>query len=192
MNIYARIGLLCAGLLLITAGSIFFMRPKHTALPLPTPVTEKKTQDDFQRMGQYSFGVDVCNEMTKDDVGAVLGKSVTKTGDYSNNTSTGCEYYIQGEHFVIVDVGYGDMETQRKGLQILERKLEEDSRIGLPNFLSYSDKGLVDVYMNVAEGKKFVRVGRSNTTVITEDELINLAIAVEKKVRSYPKRGEGL
>ncbi len=150
-----------------------------------TGVVQKSVSGDFIRMGENSFGLDVCNEMTKKEVGAVLGKTVEKVTDFSNNMSTGCQYYIQGNHFVTVDVGYGDMERQRKGLEILERTIKSDDRIGLPNMLAYSDSGLMDIYMLVQEKYKFVRVGRSSTTVVTEEELIKLAIAVEQKIRSY-------
>jgi hypothetical protein len=150
-----------------------------------TGVVQKSVSGDFIRMGEKSFGLDVCNEMTKEEVGAVFGKTVEKTRDYSNGMSSGCEYYVEGQHFVIVDVGFDDMETQRKGLEFLERTIKSDDRIGLPNMLVYSERGLIDIYMLVQEGKKFVRVGRSSTTVVTEEELIKLAIAVEQKIRSY-------
>jgi len=148
--------------------------------------TETKTSDDdFIKMGQDSFGVEVCNEMTKNEVAKVIGKTIVKTEDYSNSGSTGCEYFLENTSFVIIDVGYGDMAKQKKGLEVLDRTLKTESRIKLENFLAYTEKGLNDAYMNVAPGQKYVRVGRSSISAVDEEALIKLAIATEAKIRSY-------
>ena len=143
------------------------------------------TNDDFQKMGQYSFGVDVCNEMTSEEVAKAIGKPIQKTKDYSNSGSTGCEYFVTENGFVIIDVGFGDMAKQKQGLELLERTIKTSDSIKLENMLVYSEKGLIDIYMNVAPGQKYVRVGRSSTTVVDESTLINLAIATEAKIRSF-------
>jgi hypothetical protein len=145
----------------------------------------KSSNNDFIRTGQNSFGLEVCNEMTKEKVGEVIGKTIVNIKDYSNGGSTGCEYFITDTSFVIIDVGYGDMAKQKQGLEFLDRTLKTDNRIKLENMLAYSEKGLIDVYMNVAPGQKYVRVGRSSTTAVNEETLIKLAIATEAKIRSY-------
>jgi len=145
----------------------------------------KPSNDDFQRTGEKSFGLSVCDELSKEEVGTAIGKPILKTKDYSSGGSTGCEYYVTENSFVIVNVGYSDMANQRKGLEAIDRSIKTDDRIGLENMLVYSEKGLVDIYMNVAPTKKFVRVGRSSTTAVDEETLIKLAIATETKIRSF-------
>ena len=102
--------------------------------------TDAGSGDDFQRTGQYSFGLAVCDEMSKDEVAEAIGKPILRTEDYSNNTSTGCKYFVTETDFVIIDVGYGDMNVQRDGLEFLERTIKTDSMISLENMLAYSDK----------------------------------------------------
>jgi len=143
------------------------------------------SSDDFQRTGENSFGVAVCDEMTKDKVAAIINKPVIKTQDYSNTASTGCEYFISATGFVIIDVGFTDFADQKLGLKALDRTFKTESRIKLENFMAYTEKGLTDIYMNVAPGKKYVRVGRSSTTAVDDETLIKLAIATEAKIRSY-------
>jgi hypothetical protein len=143
------------------------------------------SNDDFQRTGQYSFGLAVCDEMTKEQVASVIGKSIVKTQDYSNSGSTGCEYFFGDNSFVIIDVGFSDMANQKQGLEALGRTIKTDSRIKLENMLVYSEKGLIDVYMNIAPGQKYVRVGLSSISVVGEETLIKLASATEAKIRSY-------
>ena len=150
-----------------------------------TTSTNSDTNSDFQRTGQYSFGVDVCNEMTSGEVADVIQKTIQKTEDYSNSDSTGCKYFVSNTSFVIIDVGYGDMATQRTGLLALDRTIKSDNRITLENMLAYSESGLVDVYMDVAPGQKYVRVGRSSVSAVDEETLIKLAIATEAKIRSF-------
>lgn len=148
-------------------------------------ITNTVADDDFQRTGQYSFGLAVCEEMSVDEVEKAIGKTILQTEDYSNNTSTGCEYFVTDTDFVIIDVGYSDMEVQKTGLEFLDRTIKTDNRIGLENMLAYSENGLIDVYMNVAPGQKYVRIGRSSISAVDEETLLKLAIATEVKIRSY-------
>ena len=141
--------------------------------------------DDFQKMGQYSFGVDVCNEMTKDEVAKTVGKPIVKSEDYSNSGSTGCEYFVDDNSFVIIDVGFMDMANQKTGLEALDRTIKTTDKVKLENFMAYTDKGLNDIYMNIVPGQKYVRVGRSSTGAVDEETLINLAVATEAKIRSF-------
>ena len=171
---------------IIGAGVYFVINKNNDEAITSENKTETKTSDDdFIKMGQDSFGVEVCNEMTKNEVGKVIGKTIVKTEDYSNGGSTGCEYFLENTSFVIIDVGYGDMAKQKKGLEVLDRTIKTESRIKLENFLTYTENGLNDVYMNVAPGQKYVRVGRSSISVVDEETLIKLAVATEAKVRSF-------
>jgi hypothetical protein len=175
------------GALLLIGGGFYFYSQNR---PTDNNTTDEgntptKTADGFNRTGPNSFGLDVCTEMSIEEVSSALGKAVKETRGYSNDTNTGCEYFISGTEFVIVDISFTDMATQRQGLITLGRTIQSEPRIGLENMLASTDKGLVDVYMNIEPGQKFARVGRTSTTVTTEGELIDLAIAVENKIRSY-------
>lgn len=170
----------------VGAGIYYGVINKNQTMTNTGTNSETKTaNDDFQRTGQNSFGVAVCDEMTKAEVSSAIGKSIVKSEDYSNAGSTGCEYFVTNTSFVIIDVGYSDMANQKKGLLALDRTIKTDGRIKLENMLAYSEKGLIDVYMNVAPGKKYVRVGRSSVTVVDEETLIKLAVATEAKIRSF-------
>jgi hypothetical protein len=169
----------------VGAGVYFGVIHKNTGGTSNNSTSGSTSGGDFQRTGEKSFGLDVCNEMTKAEVANSIGKPVVRTDDYSNGGSTGCEYFISGGSFVIIDVGFGDMANQKKGLAVLDRTFKTDSRIKLENFLAYTEVGLNDVYMNVAPGQKYVRVGRSSVSAVSEETLIKLAIATEAKIRSY-------
>jgi hypothetical protein len=174
------------GVIVVGIGGGAYLLTKNKTATNPSNQNQTTTAgDDFIKMGEKSFGLNVCDEMTKEKVGEVIGKPIVKTSDYSNSGSTGCEYFIAGNSFVIIDVGFGDMANQKKGLAVLDRTFKTDSRIKLENFLAYTEKGLNDVYMNIAPGQKYVRVGRSSVSAVDEEKVIKLAMAVEQKVRSY-------
>lgn len=176
---------LVAGVVVIGVGATVYFGVINNSNNDTNSNGETTTKDDFQKMGQYSFGVDVCNEMTSAEVAKAIGKPVIKTKDYSNSGSTGCEYFVTENGFVIIDVGFGDMAKQKQGLENLDRTIKTSEQIKLENILVYSEKGLIDIYMNVAPGQKYVRVGRSSTVVVDEASLINLAVATEAKIRSF-------
>ena len=172
------------GVVIVGVGAgVYFSTVKNNGLK--KELTTSVSADDFQRTGEKSFGLAVCDEMTMGEVAKVVGKTIVKTEDYSNSGSTGCEYFLENTSFVIIDVGYGDMAKQKKGLEVLDRTIKTESRIKLENFLTYTENGLNDVYMNVAPGQKYVRVGRSSISVVDEETLIKLAVATEAKVRSF-------
>lgn len=190
MNKNIIIGLTIGGaILVIGIGAYFATRYHNQSKEGLNTANSKGNSDDFQKTGQYSFGLSVCNEMTKEKVGEVIGLAITKTKDYSNNTSTGCEYYV-GNHFVIIDVIFSETEKQKKGLEALGYKLTSDKSIEFENFIQNSDKPeslgqYVDIYMIVDPTLKLVRVGRSDTAIIDNPTLVKLAKAVEEKIRSY-------
>jgi len=177
--------IIVVAILAVAGGGYIYYKNNGKTLPGSSTVGNKVLDDNFIKMGEKSFGLDVCNQMSQAEVAAVIGKEIFKIKDYSNSGSTGCEYFVTEKSFVIIDVGYGDMASQKTGLEFLDRVIKTDDRIKFENFLSYTEKGLNDVYMNVAPGQKFVRVGRSSTLAVEEETLIKLAIAVESKVRSY-------
>jgi hypothetical protein len=180
------IGVIIVIIILVIIGGVYFYYKSDNKTSLGLPMAGNETlNNDFIKMGEKSFGLDVCNEMTKTEVAIAIGKEIVKIKDYNNSGSTGCEYFVTETSFVIIDVGYSDMANQKKGLEFLDRTIKTDDRIKLENFLSYTERGLNDIYMNVSPGQKFVRVGRSSTSAIDEETLIKLAIATEFKIRSY-------
>ncbi|MBP9758847.1 hypothetical protein KBD45_04060, partial [Candidatus Dojkabacteria bacterium] len=105
--------IMLGGAVIVIGGTIFyFIKPQDKSesevIDNDKPI-EANSNDDFQRMGEKSFGLAVCEEMLKEEVGQVIGKEVLSVRDYSNGGSSGCEYFVTDKSFVIIDVGFGDM-----------------------------------------------------------------------------------
>lgn len=146
--------------------------------------------EDFQRLGQYSFGLDVCNEMTKEMVTEAIGKSVISSTDYSNSSGTGCQYHTEKNNggTVSVNVGFGEAAKSKTASEYLDRKVGTESSIGLENFTVYSDKApgeIMDIYLVIDPAQKYVRVSKHSATVVDNATLIKLAQKTEEKIRSY-------
>jgi len=136
--------------------------------------------------GQESFGLDVCNELTKEWIGEKTGLIIGETKDFSNNSGTGCEYYPSDnpEQYVTVVVSYLEAENQKKGQEFLGRSLIADPRIPMDHFIAVQEDGQTvnGVYL-VLDPKKFVRVDRSSTKVIDDQGIVNLGVEVAKFIK---------
>lgn len=132
-------------------------------------------------MGQYSFGLAVCEEVKKDLVASVIGKPITETEDYSNNSETGCKYYTNKANFenIIINVSFTAAENQKKGQQALGRSITTNPKIPMDHFIAVQEDGTTinGIYLVMAP-QKFVRVDRSSLKVADNDQMIDLASKV--------------
>jgi hypothetical protein len=148
------------------------------------------TSDDFQKMGQYSFGVKVCDEMTKQAIADAIGKQVLTVTDYSNSTGTGCQYHTEPNNAgtVSVNVAFGEANKSKTASEYLGRKVGTESSIGLENFTVYSSSApteIMDIYLIMDPMQKYVRVSKHSAAVVDNATLIILAKRTEEKIRSY-------
>jgi hypothetical protein len=135
-------------------------------------------------MGQNSFGVDVCNDAPSDWVAKTLNKEVFGTRDYSTQTNTGCEYYLDKEKngFLAIVVNYSNAETQKKGHEVFGRKIRSESSIPMENFVAIQDDGIINAIYIIMDREKYVRVDRSSGTDLSNEVMVSFAskLAEEK------------
>ena len=142
-------------------------------------ITEKKPGDgepktERPKTGQDSFGVDVCGELTKEIVGETIGKTIFSIRDFSNSTSTGCEYFIdeQKNKFVTVVVSYLSVENQKKGQEALGRSIANVEDITVEHFVVWQEDGkTINAIYLVMTPDKFVRIDRSSLKAVNDDML---------------------
>jgi hypothetical protein len=156
--------------------------PTRAPTKAPTAVAQKSLRP---LMGEDSFSLDVCSEVTPDFVTQVTGLQIKKTRDFSNSTSTGCSYFMtdsESGQFVMVVVDFMNVEDQKTGLKALGRTLKTDARIKMDHFLTYQENGVLnDIYL-IMTPDKFVRVERSGVDVINEDKFIDFAASLVDKI----------
>lgn len=134
-----------------------------------------------EMMGQYSFGLAVCEEVKKELVSSVVGKPIEETEDFSNNTQTGCKYFTNKAAIenIFVGVTFTSAENQKKGQQALGRSITTNPKIPIEHFIAVQEDGkTINAIYLVMAPEKFVRVDRSSLKVADNDQMIELASKV--------------
>jgi hypothetical protein len=190
MNKNLVLALTIGGAVIILGGGALFYNQNIKNKNNDGAQTSTNQSDDFQKMGQYSFGLNVCTEMSKETVSEVIGKTVLNTTDYSNSGATGCQYHTEPNNMgtVSINVNYGEAEKSKTASESLGRKVGTEASIGLENFTVYSDaypSEIMDIYMIIDPMQKYVRVSKHSSDVVNNETLIKLAQETEKKIRSY-------
>lgn len=143
---------------------------------------------DFIRVGQKSFGLDVCTEMSRDTVAETVKSEVYSIEAISNGNNQGCEYFLDETRAgsITIMVAYSDMQGQKTMLKSSGYLTKEFDSIGLDNFATIDQNGLVSaIYLDIMPEVKYVALTLSDSNFISENDFINLAENLEKKIRSY-------
>ena len=181
-------------LLLLVTAVIFFgcsttsptKAPSLGSTIVPTTASTAVTQKSLRPLlGEESFSLNVCSELTSDFVSQVTGLQIKKTKDFSNSTSMGCSYFTTDSEtgpFVMVVVDFLNVEDQKTGLKALGRTLKTDPRIKMDHFLTYQENGILnDIYL-IMTPDKFVRVERSGVDIISDGHFIDFASSLVEKI----------
>lgn len=145
------IPILIGGLIII--GVVFTLRNTINPAPsqIPTPAITSGTQTTAQTdsvtkgsvqatrpmIGQESFGLAVCEEVSQALVEKIVGKPIVEVKDHSDNDTTGCEYVINKDMLenVVVVVAYIDAENQKKFYESTGKSIKIDPAIGMAIFM---------------------------------------------------------
>lgn len=160
---------------------------------LPNGASQDK--DGFVRMpGEPSRGGnayyvtgDVCGQFTIKYMEGLTGKNIFRTSEVTPGSEV-CQYFIseQNKNMMFqIDVGYYNVEDQKKGQEFLGRKVEKNSRIPMDNFVVYQENGLINKIYLVLGTDKFVGIDRSAADALTETEIMDLAIKLGGKLKDF-------
>ena len=140
----------------------------------------QKTPGNIQQQAPSLFDgiANMCNVFPLEEVNKLTGKSFERAEPFKSNDGKtyNCEYF-QKNHFIIIDLGLYDVEGQKKGYEVLDRKISTDPRITMDHFMVHSGKSpeeISDIYL-ILDKSHFVRVGKSSVEAMSNDELILLA-----------------
>jgi hypothetical protein len=131
-------------------------------------------------MGQDSFGLSVCTEVSKELVARIIGKQVTDTADFSTAKDTGCKYYTnrKKEEYALISAVFMNTENQKKGQKVLGRSITTSSKIGMEHFIALQENEMINAIYLVMAPEKYIRIDRSAKDVATNDQLTDLAAKV--------------
>lgn len=149
--------------------------------------SENNQLDDYVKLGQDSFGLDVCTEMSREVVARTINQTVISIEDYTSKTLNQCKYYLDNERskIIVIEAGYSAIAEQKNQLTKAGREIKKDNRFKLDNFYVAVNDEITDVYLTVDPTYKYIHIGRLGSGTIDSETLMLLALKTEEKVRSY-------
>jgi hypothetical protein len=141
---------------------------------------------------------DICKQFDADFIYSVLNKPVVKVEQPPLKSVFGCHYYFDykedfyklpnntvqpGGSYVSIILDNLSYENQKKGNEVLERKLSTSEKIKMEHFIATQENGLINTIVIDINPSRFVSVNRSSGQVITNDEQIDLAAKIAEKIQ---------
>ncbi|MFA5185445.1 MAG: hypothetical protein WC551_03070 [Patescibacteria group bacterium] len=140
---------------------------------------------------------DMCKAFDADFIYSASGKPVARFDHGALKMPNDCTYYTEykddyyklpdgktmpgGPWFSLIKEDL-DIATQKKATEMLGWTMRQDPRIKMDHFLAIQKEGLINQIYLILGPKEYVRVNRSSTKVLTEEETIELAAKVAQKL----------
>jgi len=136
---------------------------------------------------EIKLGQDVCTEFPKEWVASTINKSITKTKEFSMEGTYKCTYFVNDDNnFVTLGFDELNFETQKRGQSELGKTITTNDKIPMNHFVALSSNNLIyDIILEITPDL-FFSVDRYPQKLISEDEMINLAVKVAERI----KKGE--
>ncbi|MDD4382257.1 MAG: hypothetical protein PHE21_02850, partial [Candidatus Dojkabacteria bacterium] len=101
-----------------------------------------------------------------------------------------CTYFTKTDDgltgdYILVQLEYLSIENQKTGHELLGRTAEENTDIQMKNYVIYQEDGNINCVLLGLSDNKYIRVDRSDGTVISNEELLNTAINISKEIKEY-------
>lgn len=133
----------------------------------------------------YYIVEDVCGQFTQKFMENMLGRPLTKVEppkvDFVNN----CTYYFDDKEYVVLNLEYLKVENQKKGHEVLGRKVEKDPKIPMDNLVVSEESGALNVIYLVLNPEKFLSIRPSSEAAIEKDKLLELASNLAGAIKNY-------
>lgn len=134
----------------------------------------------------YYIVEDVCGQFTKEFVEDRLGRPVTRIKGPELDSLFNCSYYLgEEDEYVMLVLEYLSAENQRKGQEMMGRKVAKNPAIAMENMVVTQEDGEVNTIYLILGENKFISIKRSNKAELNGDELINFAARLADEIKNY-------
>ncbi len=181
--IFIKLLLTIVGIIVgIAVVAYFFIlrNPSRSILNNKNPNSEIKTKIKATRpmIGENSFGLSVCDEVSKETVSSIIAQPIVEIKDNSNSQTTSCTYILDKQTMenIVISVAFMDANSQKQFYESQGNKIKQISEIPIDNFSVWDSTGnqIGGIYLLMAPNK-FVRIERSSQKIITNEQSIALA-----------------
>jgi hypothetical protein len=133
----------------------------------------------------YYIIEDICGQFTQEFMENILGQKLAKIEPPAISGIYNCRYYLNDKDYLWLNLDYLSVENQKKGHEMMNRKVETDPKIPMENMVVWQGDGLINEIYLVLAPEKFISLNRSSTAVLDNDKTIGLAVKLAQEIKNY-------
>jgi hypothetical protein len=139
----------------------------------------------------YYVVEDICGQFTKMFVEQLSGMTFKSLEPATSSTTYACTYYTATkaadgkDAFILLVLDYLNAERQKAGQQVLGRTVSTNASIPMDNFVATQEDGVINSIFFVLGPDKFLSLDRSSTSVLSDADMLALAVKLGTKMRDF-------
>jgi hypothetical protein len=139
----------------------------------------------------YYVVEDICGQFTKPFMEQLSGKTFKSVEPATSSTTYACTYYTATkaadgrDAFILLVLDYLNAERQKAGQQVLGRTVSTNASIPMDNFVATQENGAINSIFFVLGPDKFLSLDRSSTSVLSDADVLALAVKLGTKIRDF-------
>jgi hypothetical protein len=134
---------------------------------------------------------DICGQFTQTFVEGLSGKTFKKIEPSAVSTVLGCVYYTATtadggkDAYILLVLNYLSVAKQKAGQQTLGRTVTTNASIPMDNFVATQENGIINDIYFVFGPEKFLRLGRTSTSALSDTDMLALAVKLGTKMKDF-------
>jgi hypothetical protein len=139
----------------------------------------------------YYVVEDICGQFTKPFMEQLSGMTFKSVEPATSSTTYACTYYTATkaadgrDAFILLVLDYLNAERQKAGQQVLGRTVSTNASIPMDNFVATQENGAINSIFFVLGPDKFLSLDRSSTSVLSDADVLALAVKLGTKIRDF-------
>jgi hypothetical protein len=139
----------------------------------------------------YYVVEDICGQFTKPFMTGLTGKTIKKIEPSAVSTVLGCVYYTATtaddgkDAYILLVLDYLSVANQKAGQQTLGRTVTTNASIPMDNFVATQENGIINDIYFVFGPEKFLRLGRTSTSALSDTDMLALAVKLGTKMKDF-------
>jgi hypothetical protein len=139
----------------------------------------------------YYVVEDICGQFTQGFMERLSGKTFKKVVPITSSTTYACDYYTATtaadgkDAYLLVVLNYLNVARQKAAQQTLGRTVTTNTSIPMDHWVATQENGVINAIYFVLGTDKFVRLDRSSASVLSDTELVALAVKLGTKMKDF-------
>lgn len=133
----------------------------------------------------YYILEDICGQFTQEFMENMLGQKLAKVEPSAISGIYNCRYYLNDKDYLWLNMDYLSIDNQKKGHEMMNRKVEADPKIPMQNLVVWQGDGSINEIYLVLAPEKFLSINRSSTAVLDNEKTLDFAVKLAKEIKNY-------